>query len=113
MLTEWSDARTAAIFLKPCTPKHLNEELGIYLRRESANRPGTRTARSGGWRYLREDLVRVRAIMDSLGCSPLRAAQHFHAIKVLRDRAPLVLERILEQELEQTLEREKNRRRFQ
>jgi hypothetical protein len=111
MLTEWSDARTAAIFLKPCTPKHLNEELGIYLRRESANRPGTRTARSGGWRYHRDDLERVRAIMDALGCAPLRAAQHFHAIKVLRDRE--LLELLLAGELEQTLERERNKRRFQ
>lgn len=111
MLTEWSDARTAAIFLKPCTPKHLNEELGIYLRRESANRPGTRTARSGGWRYHRDDLERVRAIMDALGCAALRAAQHFGAIKTLRDRE--LLELLLGAELEQTVERERTRRRFQ
>lgn len=111
MLTEWSDARTAAIFLKPCTPKHLNEELGIYLRRESANRPGTRTARSGGWKYHRADLERVRAIMDALGCAPLRAAQHFHAVKTLRDRE--LLELVLAGELEQTLEREREQRRFQ
>lgn len=109
MLTEWSDARTAAIFLKPCTPKHLNEELGVYLNRESANRPGSRTARSGGWRYHRADLERVRAIMDALGCAPLRAAQHFHAIKTLRDRE--LLELVLSAELDLTLEREK--RRFQ
>lgn len=108
MLTEWSDARTAALFLKPCTPKHLNEELGIYLRRESANRPGTRTARSGGWKYHRHDLERVRAIMDALGCAPLRAAQHFHAIKTMQDRG--LLEFMLEKELDQTIKRE---RRFQ
>lgn len=85
-LEEWSDARTAALFLKPCTPKHLNEELGTMLQRESANRPGTRTARSGGWRYHRDDLSRVRAIMDALGCAPLRATQYLHALRVLRDR---------------------------
>ncbi len=112
MLLEWTDARTAAIFLKPCTPKHLNEELGIYLRRESANRPGTRTARSGGWRYHRADLERVRAIMDSLGCAALRAAQHFHAIKRLRDSAPETLQAILELELQQTLDHEREKRRL-
>jgi hypothetical protein len=110
-LPEWSDARSAAIFLKPCTPKHLNEELGVYLRRESANRPGTRTARSGGWRYHREDLERVRAIMEALGCAPLRAAQHLHAIRTLRDRD--LLELLLAGQLEQTLEQERIRRRFQ
>jgi hypothetical protein len=110
-LTEWSDARTAAIFLKPCTPKHINEELGVYLRRESANRPGTRTARSGGWRYHREDLERVRAIMDALGCSPLRAAQHFHAIKTLAARD--LLELMFAGQLEETLAKERVKRRFQ
>lgn len=110
-LLEWSDARTAALWLKPCTPKHLNEELGPFLRRETANKPGTRTARSGGWRYHRADLERVRAIMDALGCAALRAAQHFHAIKTLRDRE--LLELVLGAELEQTLERERTQRRFQ
>jgi len=84
LLLEWSDARSAAIYLKPCTPKHLNEEIGTILKRESANRPGTRTARSGGWRYHRSDLVRVREIMDRIGCSPLRAAQHLWAVRRLR-----------------------------
>lgn len=82
-LAEWNDARSAAIFLKPCTPKHLNEELGPMLRRQSANRPGTRTARSGGWLYHRHDLERVRAIMDALGCRALKAAWLFHSIKIL------------------------------
>lgn len=110
-LPEWSDARSAALFLKPCTPKHLNEELGIYLRRETGNRPGTRTARSGGWRYHREDLERVRAIMDALGCSALRAAQHFHAIRTLDARE--LLELMLGGELEQTIARERYKRRAQ
>lgn len=90
-LPEWSDARTAALFLKPCTPKHLNEEVGIFLLRESANRPGARTARGGGWLYHREPLERVRAIMDALGVKPLRAAQHFHAIRTLNERELLGL----------------------
>lgn len=85
-LDEWSDARTAAIFLRPCTPKHLNEELGPMLTRESGNRPGTRTARSGGWYYARHDLERVRAIMDALGCRALKAAWLFHSIKQLGAR---------------------------
>lgn len=85
-LNVWSDARTAALFLKPCTPKHLNEELGPMLTRESANRPGTRTARGGGWKYHRHDLERVRAIMDATGCAALRAAQHLHVMRVCRDR---------------------------
>lgn len=110
-LTDWNDARTAALWLKPCTPKHLNEELGSYLRRESGNKPGTRTARSGGWLYHRADLERVRTIMDALGCAPLRAAQHLHAIKTLRDRA--LLELLLGAELEQSLERDRAARRFQ
>ncbi len=104
MLLEWSDARTAALFLKPCTPKHLNEELGVFLNRESGNKPGTRTARSGGWRYHRDDLERVRAIMDALGCSPLRAAQHFHAIRTLQARE--LLELLVGAQLDETLRRE-------
>ncbi len=94
VLLEWSDARTAALFLKPCTPKHLNEELGTMLRRKTANRPGTITARSGGWLYLRHDLERVRAIMDSLGAKPLLAARLFHAMKELNERQmmPYLLE---------------------
>lgn len=108
MLPEWTDARTAAIFLKPCTPKHLNEELGPLLRRETANRPGTRTARSGGWRYHRDDLERVRAIMEALGCTPLRAAQHLHAIRTLEDRE--LLELMLRKELATTITRERKRR---
>lgn len=107
-LAEWSDARSAAIFLKPCTPKHLNEELGPMLRRKSANRPGSRTARSGGWLYCRHDLERVRAIMDAIGCTALKAAWFFHTMKHLtaRQLVPYLLE-----ELEETIERE--RRRFQ
>lgn len=89
MLLEWTDARTAALFLKPCTPKHLNEELGPMLNRKSGNGPGARTARSGGWLYHRHDLERVRAIMDALGAKPLRAAQLFHAMKELNTRQML------------------------
>lgn len=100
-LPEWSDARTAALFLKPCTPEVLNRHLGPMLRRESANRPGSRTARSGGWRYHRDDLERVRAIMDATGCAALKAAQHLHAIRTLRDRK--LLELMLERELEADL----------
>lgn len=103
-LAEWSDARTAALFLKPCTPRHLNEELGPMLRRESANRPGTRHATSGGWRYHRDSLERVRAIMDALGCAALVAARHFHAVRTLEDRK--LLEWILEGELHATLKRD-------
>ena len=120
-LAEWSDARTAALFLKPCTPKHLNEELGPMLRRESANRPGTRTARSGGWRYHRDSLERVRAIMDALGCSALAAARHLHAMRTCDDRQ--LTEWLLERELKETLKRDaaqididdklKRKRRFQ
>ena len=110
-LLEWSDARTAAIFLKPCTPKHLNEHVGLLVRRESANRPGTRTAKSGGWRYHRDDLERVRAIMEALGCAPLRAAQYFHAIKVFKNRG--LLEQLLAGALETTIEQERTKRRFQ
>lgn len=108
MLNEWNDARAAAIFLKPCTPRTLNEELGPYLRRETGNRPGTRTARSGGWRYHRDDLERVRAIMDALGCSALRAAQHLHAIRTLEDRA--LLEHMLSKELTATINRDYKRK---
>jgi hypothetical protein len=96
-LTEWVDARTAAIFLKPCTPEVLNRHLGPMLRRESANRPGARTARSGGWLYHRDDLERVRAIMEVMGCSPLKATQHFHMIRRCQDRK--LLEWLLEREL--------------
>lgn len=103
LLTEWNDARTAALFLKPCTPKHLNEELGPMLKRESANRPGTRTARGGGWRYHRDDLERVRAIMEALGCAPLRAAQFLHAMRVIRDRE--LLEWLLARELETQIDK--------
>ena len=84
--TGYVDARSAAIYLKPCTPKHLNEHLGVFLERKTANRPGTRTARSGGWLYAEHDLERVRAIMNALGCKPLKAAWLFHAIKVLEGR---------------------------
>ena len=86
MLLEWSDARTAALFLRPCMSRHLNEELGPMLKRKSANRPGALTARSGGWLYHRHDLERVRAIMDSLGAKPLKAVQLFHAMKELSAR---------------------------
>lgn len=98
-LPEWSDARTAALFLKPCTVRTLNEEIGKYIKRQSGNRFGTPSnAKSGGWRYFRHDLERVRAIMDALGCPPLRAAQYFHALKVCKDRE--LIEWLLEQELE-------------
>lgn len=96
-LKPWSDARTAALFLKPCTPKHLNEELGRYVTRKSGNRFGSGHARSGGWWYARHDLERVRAIMDALGCAPLRAAQYFHVMHAFQDRK--ILEWLLEREL--------------
>jgi hypothetical protein len=90
VLNEWSDARTAAAFLKPCMPKHLNEELGGYLTRKSGNRFGTAHARSGGWWYHRHDLERVRAIMDALGgAKPLKAAQLLHAMRTLNNRGAL------------------------
>lgn len=103
-LAEWSDARTAALFLKPCTPRYLNEELGPMLRRESANRPGTRYATSGGWRYHRDDLERVRAIMEALGCGAYQATRHLHAIRTCQDRK--LLEWILEAELHAALKRD-------
>lgn len=103
-LAEWSDARTAALFLKPCTPKHLNEELGSYLRRESANTFNQTHARGGGWKYHREDLERVRAIMDALGCSALRAAQHLRAMRTCEDRK--LMEWLLERELRDSLKRD-------
>ncbi len=108
MLLEWSDARTAALFLRPCMPKHLNEELGPMLNRKSANRPGTLSARSGGWLYHRHDLERVRAIMDSLGAKPLKAVQLFHSMKELDERQmmPYLLET-----LEETLQQEASQRR--
>ena len=111
MLTEWSDARSAAIFLKPCTPKHLNEELGQYLTRESGNTFNTTHARSGGWWYHRHDLERVRAIMDALGCRALKAAWLFHAMKQLHKRQMLDF---LSEELATNVKREAaERRRFQ
>jgi hypothetical protein len=107
----WVDARTAALYLRPCMPKHLNEEIGPMLTRESANRPGTVTARSGGWRYHRHDLERVRAIMDAVGCKPLKAAWLFHALKQLRKRElvdwllePGIAERIEQQTTEVQLD---------
>lgn len=108
-LPEWVDARTAAIFLKPCTPKHLNEELGPMLTRESGNRPGTRTARSGGWYYHRHDLERVRAIMEALGCKPLKAAWLFHSIRELGERGMIAY---LGAELERTAQQQ-TKRKFQ
>jgi hypothetical protein len=107
-LPEWCDARAAAIFLRPCTPKHLNEELGPMLYRKTGNKPGTRTAGSGGWLYHRHDLERVRAVMDALGCKPLKAAWLFRSIKVLGERRMLPY---LAQELELTLNQ--TARRFQ
>lgn len=101
-LPEWSDARSAAIYLKPCTPKHLNEQLGgAYIERKSGNRPGALTARSGGWFYRRDDLERVRAIMDAFGITPLEAARTFHRIKGLSDRGALefILGRALDEAL--------------
>lgn len=112
MLLEWVDARSAALFLKPCMPKHLNEELGPMLLRKTANRPGTLTARSGGWLYHRHDLERVRAIMDSLGAKPLKAVQLFHAMKELstREMLPYLLEE-LESNIQQSADTP--RRKFQ
>lgn len=103
---DWHDARTAALFLST-TPKHLNEELGPMLTRETGNRPGTRTARSGGWHYHRHDLERVRCIMDALGSKPLKAVQFFHMMKVVEERKliPYLLE-----ELERNTENEQKRR---
>jgi hypothetical protein len=110
-LAEWSDARSAAIFLKPCTPKHLNEELGQYLTRKSGNVFNQTHARSGGWQYHKHDLERVRAIMDALGCRALKAAWLFHAIKELGRRGALPH---LTEELKTTVNREAaKRRRFQ
>lgn len=110
-LAEWSDARSAAIFLKPCTPKHLNEELGQYLTRESANTFNQTHARGGGWRYHRHDLERVRAIMDALGCRALKACWLFHAMKQLAARELLPY---LNEEINTTIKREAaQRRRFQ
>ncbi len=98
-LPEWSDARSAAIFLKPCTAKHLNEELGHNLTRQSNNRPGTLTARGGGWLYHRHDLERVRAIMDALGCKPARAVWMLFGIRTLGARKMLpYLELTLDEE---------------
>lgn len=86
-LAEWSDARTAAIFLR-CNVRTLNEEIGKYVERQSGNRFGTPdNARSGGWLYAREDLERVRAIIDAVGCTPVRAAQHLRAIRELGEQA--------------------------
>ena len=109
ILGEWIDARSAAIFLRPCTPKHLNENVGPMLTRKTGNKPGTRTARSGGWLYHRHDLKRVRAIMDALGCKAQRAAWLFHSIKVLGERRMLPF---LSKEIEANAEQER-RRRFQ
>lgn len=111
MLLEWSDARTAALFLKPCTPKNLNEELGQYITRENGNRPGARSARYGGWWYHKHDLERVRAIMDALGCTPLRAAQLFGQMKVLRERE--MLPYLLEELSANSQQEAAQRRRFQ
>lgn len=85
-LPEWSDARAAAIYLKPCTPKHLNEEIGHNLERRSGNKPGTLTARGGGWLYHRHDLQRVRAIMDALGCKARQAVWLLWGIRQLGER---------------------------
>lgn len=87
-LAEWSDSRTAAIFLGKCTPKHLNEELGLSLTRRANTRFGT-TARGGGWLYHRHDLQRARAIMDSLGCSASKAVWLLSGIRELGKRAML------------------------
>lgn len=111
MLTEWSDARTAALFLRPCTPKHLNEEIGTYLTRESGNTFNQTHARGGGWRYHRHDLERIRAIMDALGCKALKAAWLFHAMKQLSTRNMLAY---LNEELSANVKQEAaERRRFQ
>lgn len=105
-LTEWSDARTAALYLKPCTPKHLNELLGGFITRRSGNRPGALTARSGGWQYHRDDLERVRAIMDAFGVTPLDAARTFARIRGLDDKGALefILGRALGNALQQQKE---------
>jgi hypothetical protein len=88
-LTLWNDARTAALYLKPCTPKYLNDEIGAQLTRQSANRPGAETARGGGWLYHRHDLERLRAIMDALGCNASKAVWLLHGIRTLGKRAML------------------------
>lgn len=103
-LIEWNDARTAALFLNT-TPKNLNEELGHNLERKTANRPGTLTARGGGWLYHRHDLERVRAIMDALGCPTRKAIELLHGIRRLGERR--MLEELLIT-LQTTIEREKN-----
>jgi hypothetical protein len=104
-LAEWSDARTAALYLKPCTPKHLNELLGGFITRRSGNRPGALTARSGGWQYHRDDLERVRAIMDAFGVTPLDAARTFARIRSLNDQGALVF--ILGRALDTAIEQQK------
>ena len=110
-LEEWNDARTAALFLKPCTPKHLNEELGVYLTRESGNTFNQTHARGGGWLYHRHDLERVRAIMDALGCRAQKACWLFGAMKVLSGRQ---MTAYLTEELRTTIKRDAaTRRRFQ
>lgn len=88
-LEEWNDARTAALFLKPCTPKYLTEEIGVSLERRSSNRHSASSARGGGYLYHRHDLERVRAIMDALGCSASKAVWLLLGIRRLGERAML------------------------
>jgi len=85
-IAEWVDARTAAIFLKPCTPKYFTEQVGPFVERKSSNRPGTISARSGGWLYHRSDLERLRAIMNALGCRAFKAAWILHSVRELNAR---------------------------
>lgn len=109
-LLEWSDARTAAIYLKPCTARFLNEEIGSNLTRKANNRPGTVTARGGGWLYHRHDLERVRAIMESLGCRAHRAASLLQQLKELSRRQMLAY---LLEDVSLTSQDDATRRRFQ
>jgi len=84
-LSTWSDSRTAALYLGKCTPKHLNEELGVNLERRANTVHGT-TARGGGWLYHRHDLERARAIMEALGCSASKAVWLLVGIRQLGKR---------------------------
>lgn len=107
---EWLDARDAARELGPCTPKHLTEEIGPLITRQSRSLTGARTARGVGYAYARHDIERLRAIMLALGCQPLRAAQILHGIRALGEKGMLAE---ISAELNSTIARERPRRRFQ
>jgi hypothetical protein len=102
-LPDWSTTQQACIYLKPCTRKSFAEVVGPLLKRKSGNRPGAQYhARSGGWMYAREDLERVRAIMDALGITASDAAKTFHRIKGLEDKGAIewILKRALDHALQ-------------